>query len=63
MPALEPVTVQRRASATGTIMIAGQVIHIGRPHAGRVTSSAKIRCGPRVACRRRPWPLASSVRR
>ena len=38
-PALEPVTVQRRASTTGTIMIAGQVIHIGRSHAGHVVTA------------------------
>jgi hypothetical protein len=31
--------VQRRASATGTIMIAGQGITIGRPHAGRVITA------------------------
>lgn len=34
-PSQEPVTVQRRASATGTILIAGQPIHLGRDHAGQ----------------------------
>ncbi len=34
-PTAEPLTVQRRASNTGVIMIAGQKITLGRIHAGR----------------------------
>lgn len=33
-PAIEPVTVQRRASATGVIVVAGQKVPLGRIHAG-----------------------------
>jgi hypothetical protein len=33
-PSAEPVTVQRRASNTGVIMVAGQKITLGRIHAG-----------------------------
>ncbi|MCA5894313.1 IS481 family transposase [Isoptericola sp. NEAU-Y5] len=33
-PAVEPVTVQRRASATGIIAVAGQKVPLGRIHAG-----------------------------
>ena len=33
-PATEPVTVQRRASATGLIVVAGQKVPLGRTHAG-----------------------------
>ena len=35
-PSAEPVTVQRRASNTGIIMVAGQKIALGRIHAGHV---------------------------
>ena len=34
-PSADPVRVQRRASATGVIMIAGQKIALGRTHAGQ----------------------------
>ena len=34
-PSAEPVTVQRRASNTGVIMVAGQKIALGRIHAGQ----------------------------
>ena len=34
----EPVRVQRRASATGVIMIAGQKIALGRTHAGQTVT-------------------------
>ena len=37
-PATEPVTVQRRASNTGVIMVAGQKIALGRIHAGQVVT-------------------------
>jgi hypothetical protein len=33
-PSTEPVTVQRRASNTGVIMVVGQKIALGRIHAG-----------------------------
>src|SRR5918998_3355864 len=32
-PSVEPVTVQRRASNSGVIMVVGQKIPLGRPHA------------------------------
>jgi hypothetical protein len=37
-PAIEPVTVQRRVSATGTIMVAWQKITLGRVHAGKTVT-------------------------
>jgi transposase InsO family protein len=37
-PSAEPVTVQRRASNTGVIMVAGQKIALGRIHAGQVVT-------------------------
>jgi transposase InsO family protein len=37
-PSAEPVTAQRRASNSGVIMIAGQKISLGRPHAGQVVT-------------------------
>jgi hypothetical protein len=37
-PSTEPVTVQRRASNTGVIMVAGQKIALGRIHAGRIVT-------------------------
>jgi len=37
-PSAEPITVQRRASNTGIIMVAGQKIALGRIHAGRVVT-------------------------
>jgi hypothetical protein len=36
--AAAPVTVQRRASSTGVIMVAGQKIALGRIHAGQVVT-------------------------
>ena len=38
-PSAEPVTVQRRASNTGIIMVAGQKIALGRIHAGQVVTA------------------------
>ena len=38
MPSAAPVTVQRRASATGVIMVAGQKIALGRIHARQIVS-------------------------
>lgn len=35
-PSVEPITVQRRASNTGVIMVAGQKIALGRGYTGRV---------------------------
>ena len=37
-PGTEPITVQRRASNTGVIMVAGQKIALGRIHAGQVAT-------------------------
>jgi transposase InsO family protein len=37
-PSAEPVTVQRRASNTGVIMVAGQKIALGRIHTGQVVT-------------------------
>ena len=37
-PSSEPVTVQRRASNTGVIMVAGQKIALGRIHSGQVVT-------------------------
>nr|WP_243418147.1 IS481 family transposase [Actinomycetospora cinnamomea] len=37
-PPVEPITVQRRASNTGVIMVAGQKIALGRGYAGRVVT-------------------------
>ena len=38
-PVTEPITVQRRASNTGVIMIAGQMIALGRTHAHRIVTA------------------------
>jgi transposase InsO family protein len=38
-PSAEPVRVQRRASATGLIMVAGQKIALGRVHAGQTVTA------------------------
>jgi hypothetical protein len=37
-PSAEPVTVQRRPSATGVILVAGQKLSLGRPHAHTVVT-------------------------
>jgi len=37
-PSAEPITVQRRASNTGVIMVAGQKIALGRIHAGQIVN-------------------------
>jgi hypothetical protein len=37
-PSTEPVTVQRRASNSGVIMVVGQKIALGRIHAGQVVT-------------------------
>ena len=37
-PSAEPVTVQRRASNTGVIMVVGQKIALGRIHAGQIVT-------------------------
>jgi hypothetical protein len=37
-PSSEPVRVQRRASNTGVIMVAGQQVALGRSHAGRTVT-------------------------
>jgi hypothetical protein len=37
-PSVEPVTVQRRPSATGVILVAGQKLSLGRPHAHTVVT-------------------------
>jgi hypothetical protein len=37
-PSAEPARVQRRASATGVIMVAGQKIALGRVHAGQTVT-------------------------
>ena len=38
MPATSPVTVQRRASNSGVIMVVGQKIALGRIHARKLVS-------------------------
>ena len=38
-PSTEPVTIQRRASATGVILIARQRINLGRRHAGQTVTA------------------------
>lgn len=37
-PSTEPVTVQRRASATGVVMVTGQKVALGRVHAERTVT-------------------------
>ena len=37
-PSAEPIRVQRRASATGVIMVAGQKAALGRSHAGQTVT-------------------------
>jgi hypothetical protein len=37
-PRVEPVTVQRRVSTTGVIMVAGQVVSVGRGHGGTIVT-------------------------
>jgi transposase InsO family protein len=37
-PATDPVIVQRRVSATGVVMVTGQVIALGRVHAGKTVT-------------------------
>jgi hypothetical protein len=37
-PSIEPIRVQRRASATGVIMVAGQKAALGRAHAGQTVT-------------------------
>jgi transposase InsO family protein len=39
-PSTEPIRVQRRASNTGVIMVAGQKVALGRGHAGRTVAIA-----------------------
>jgi hypothetical protein len=53
-PAAEPVRVQRRASATGVIVVCGQKIALGRSHAGQTLPSPSPT--PR-------WPSSSTTRR
>jgi hypothetical protein len=64
-PSEEPVQVQRRASNTGVVMVAGQKIALGRDHAGKtltiaVTSTELvIACddGPRIVRRTTDHPV------
>jgi hypothetical protein len=37
-PSTDPVTVQRRVSATGVVMVAWQKIALGRVHAGKTVT-------------------------
>ena len=37
-PSAEPIRVQRRVSATGVIMVAGQTAALGRAHAGQTVT-------------------------
>ncbi|MEU7381158.1 IS481 family transposase, partial [Streptomyces sp. NPDC042207] len=37
-PRVEPVRVQRRVSAVGTVMVCRQVVSLGRPYAGRTVT-------------------------
>jgi hypothetical protein len=38
-PPTDPVTVQRRVSATGVVMVTGQVVALGRTHAGETVTT------------------------
>jgi hypothetical protein len=51
-PPCEPIRVQRRASATGVIVVCGQKIALGRTHAGRPWRSR---------CPTPPWPSSSTT--
>lgn len=53
-PSVEPVTVTRRVSATGTIMIARQLIALGRDHARTVVTAHVAEHDHRRPGRRRP---------
>ena len=64
-PATEPVTVQRRASATGVILVARQKIALGRAQAGRTvtvhvaetTLTIETEGGPRTVTRTTTRPI------
>ena len=64
-PATEPVTVQRRASATGVILVARQKIALGRAQAGRTvtvhvaehTLTIETDGGPRTVTRTTTRPI------
>jgi hypothetical protein len=67
-PSADPVRVQRRVSATGVIMVAGQKIALGRVHAGQTVTvlvsgtSLTIQLGdaePRVIPRTTAQPVRS----
>jgi transposase InsO family protein len=49
-PSTAPVQVQRRASATGVIMVAGQKIALGRIHAGKTVTIAATDTHLDIAC-------------
>ncbi len=55
-PPMEPVRVQRRASATGVIVVCGQKVALGRSHAGQTVAICRLRyhAGDRARRRRNP---------
>ena len=55
-PSTEPVRVQRRASNTGVVMVVGQKVALGRVHAYRTVTIARVRDHPRDRARRRRNP-------
>ena len=52
-PRSEPVTVQRRVSATGVITVCWQKVSLGRVHAGRIVRVPRLRAHARDRARRR----------
>lgn len=67
-PSIEPIRVQRRASATGVIVVAGQKVSLGRVHAGisvtvhvaETTLAIKLPDGePRIVRRTTAQPVRS----
>ena len=55
-PSTEPIRVQRRASATGVIMVAGQKIALGRTHQHQTVTVSVSETQPRHRARRRRGP-------
>jgi hypothetical protein len=59
-PAAEPVRVQRRASATGVILVAGQKAALGHVHAGLDGEQLPSRCAASRASGHGPLPQLPS---
>jgi hypothetical protein len=53
-PSTEPILVQRRASNTGVIMVAGQKVALGRVHKHQTVTVLRDHPGDRARRRRRP---------